>query len=152
MNQIKHINEQRDGLRYPSIDELAGKSSSKYKLVIAAAKRGKEIDLSRLIIYVEDLYKRTQMYIIYAKYGKQNYLPRLGVKDLLEERSGKKFIDMLLDADSTLTIEKIIDDDVKEETEIAMIIKLRGQKQEKEICTGSLFCCFEFLFLSLEDL
>ena len=47
MNQIKHINEQRDGLRYPSIDELAGKSSSKYKLVIAAAKRGKEIDQTR---------------------------------------------------------------------------------------------------------
>lgn len=98
--------------------------------ILEEEQTNKEIDLSRLTIYVEDLYKRTQMYIIYAKYGKQNYLPRLGVKDLLEERSGKKFIDMLLDADSTLTIEKIIDDEVKEETEIAMIIKLRGQKQE----------------------
>lgn len=47
MNQIKHINEDRDGLRYPSIDELTDKSSSKYKLVIAAAKRAKEIDMSR---------------------------------------------------------------------------------------------------------
>lgn len=47
MNQIKHINEDRDGLRYPSIDELTDKSSSKYKLVIAAAKRAKEIDASR---------------------------------------------------------------------------------------------------------
>jgi hypothetical protein len=37
---------------------------------------------------------------------------------------------MLLDADSTLTIEKIIDDEIKEDPEIAMIIKLRGQKQE----------------------
>ena len=46
MNQIKHINEQRDGLRYPSIDELAGKSSSKYKLVIAVAERAHEIDNS----------------------------------------------------------------------------------------------------------
>lgn len=47
MNQIKHINEQRDGLRYPSIDELTDKSSSKYKLVIAAAKRAKEIDATK---------------------------------------------------------------------------------------------------------
>ncbi len=37
-------NKNREGLRYPSIDELATKSSSKYKLVIAAAKRAKEID------------------------------------------------------------------------------------------------------------
>ena len=37
---------ERDGLRYPSIDELTDKSSSKYKLVIAASKRAKEIDLS----------------------------------------------------------------------------------------------------------
>ena len=37
---------ERDGLRYPSIDELTDKSSSKYKLVIAASKRAKEIDVS----------------------------------------------------------------------------------------------------------
>ena len=37
----------KDGMRYPSVDQLSSKSSSKYKLVIAAAKRGKEIDLSR---------------------------------------------------------------------------------------------------------
>ena len=40
-------NKNREGLRYPSIDELANKSSSKYKLVIAAAKRAKEIDESK---------------------------------------------------------------------------------------------------------
>ena len=98
--------------------------------ILEEEQTNKEIDLSKLIIYVEDLYKKAQLYIIYAKYGKQNYLPRLDVKDLLEERSSKKFIDMLLDADYTLTIEKIIDDEIKEDPEIAMIIKLRGQKQE----------------------
>lgn len=33
----------RDGMRYPSIDQLVNKSKSKYKLVIGAAKRAKEI-------------------------------------------------------------------------------------------------------------
>lgn len=47
MSQMENINQERDGLRYPSIDELTDKSSSKYKLVIAAAKRAKEIDASK---------------------------------------------------------------------------------------------------------
>lgn len=37
-----------DGIRYPSIDELTDKTSSKYKLVIAVAKRAKQIDESGL--------------------------------------------------------------------------------------------------------
>ena len=43
---MENMKNERDGLRYPSIDELTDKSSSKYKLVIAASKRAKEIDLS----------------------------------------------------------------------------------------------------------
>ena len=41
---IENMNTERDGLRYPSIDELTNKASSKYKLVIAVAKRAEEID------------------------------------------------------------------------------------------------------------
>ena len=33
----------RDGMRYPSIDQLVNKAKSKYKLVIGAAKRAKDI-------------------------------------------------------------------------------------------------------------
>lgn len=35
---------EKEGIRYPSIDQLTHKSSSKYKLVIAVAKRAHEID------------------------------------------------------------------------------------------------------------
>ena len=35
---------ENDGMRYPSIDQLTRKSSSKYKLVIAVAKRAHQID------------------------------------------------------------------------------------------------------------
>jgi DNA-directed RNA polymerase subunit omega len=35
---------QNEGMRYPSIDQFSGITSSKYKLVIAAAKRAREID------------------------------------------------------------------------------------------------------------
>jgi DNA-directed RNA polymerase omega subunit len=35
----------RESMRYPSVDQLTSMTSSKYKLVIAAAKRAKEIEL-----------------------------------------------------------------------------------------------------------
>lgn len=34
----------KDGMRYPSIDELIDKTNSKYVLVIGAAKRARDID------------------------------------------------------------------------------------------------------------
>ena len=98
--------------------------------ILEEAKTNKNIDLSKLKIYSEDLILQAKMYILYAKYNKHKYLPILRVDDLLEKQGDKKFIDILLDMDENLTLEKIIDDDIKEEQEIAMIIKLRGQKQD----------------------
>jgi len=34
----------RDGMRYPSIDQLISKSQSKYKLVVGCAKRARAIE------------------------------------------------------------------------------------------------------------
>ena len=36
--------ENKDGIRYPSIDQLTLKTHSKYKLVVGAAKRAKELE------------------------------------------------------------------------------------------------------------
>lgn len=38
------MTETNEGMRYPSIDQLISKTSSKYKLVIAVARRAREID------------------------------------------------------------------------------------------------------------
>ena len=42
----------RESMRYPSVDQLTTMTSSKYKLVIAAAKRAKEIEVEEKT-YVE---------------------------------------------------------------------------------------------------
>lgn len=42
----------RESMRYPSVDQLTAMTSSKYKLVIAAAKRAKEIEIEEKT-YVE---------------------------------------------------------------------------------------------------
>lgn len=47
-SQLKIANNEREGMRYPAIDELSSKADSKYKLVIAVAKRAKEIKESGL--------------------------------------------------------------------------------------------------------
>lgn len=36
--------ENTDGIRYPSIDQLTVKTKSKYKLVVGAAKRAKDLE------------------------------------------------------------------------------------------------------------
>ncbi len=41
------------GMRYPSIDQLASKTTSKYKLVIAVAKRAREIEETNKV-YLEN--------------------------------------------------------------------------------------------------
>lgn len=43
---------ERESMRYPSVDQLTAMTSSKYKLVIAAAKSAKEIELDEKT-YVE---------------------------------------------------------------------------------------------------
>ncbi len=39
------VQNNRESMRYPSVDQLTEMTSSKYKLVIATAKRAKEIEL-----------------------------------------------------------------------------------------------------------
>ena len=41
------MNTQNDGLRFPAIDQLVKKTNSKYKLVIACAKRAKELEFGK---------------------------------------------------------------------------------------------------------
>lgn len=38
------ISKEKDGMRYPAIDQLVSKTNSKYKLVIGAAIRAREIE------------------------------------------------------------------------------------------------------------
>lgn len=47
----------KDGMRYPSIDQLASKTTSKYKLVIAAAKRAREIAETH-IVYLDNTHNK----------------------------------------------------------------------------------------------
>ncbi len=53
------MNNETDGIRYPSIDQLVTKTSSKYKLVIGAAKRAKEITAGSEVLIKNHKSKKT---------------------------------------------------------------------------------------------
>ena len=53
------MNNETDGIRYPSIDQLVTKTSSKYKLVIGAAKRAKEITAGSEVLVKNHKSKKT---------------------------------------------------------------------------------------------
>ena len=43
MDLQSHNNHSKDGMRYPAIDQLVTKTTSKYRLVMAAAIRAKQL-------------------------------------------------------------------------------------------------------------
>lgn len=43
MDLQSHVNHAKDGMRYPAIDQLVTKTTSKYRLVMAAALRAKQL-------------------------------------------------------------------------------------------------------------
>lgn len=49
---------ENDGMRYPAIDQLSKKTDSKYKLVIASAKRAKEIDAGDAVLVEKPVSKK----------------------------------------------------------------------------------------------
>lgn len=48
LKKVNHIN--KEGMRYPAIDQLVTKTNSKYKLVIGAAIRARQIDAGDKIL------------------------------------------------------------------------------------------------------
>ena len=53
-NQNNHAN---DGMRYPAIDQLVTKTTSKYRLVMAAAIRAKQIKYKESGIALEEIFE-----------------------------------------------------------------------------------------------
>lgn len=89
------------------------------------------IDLSSLVGDAKNIYEKAKAYIAYAKYNKLMYLSNLTKEELLASNAqGVRMIDVLLELDPELTVNEIIKNNVKEEMEIAMILKLKGYEHK----------------------
>ncbi len=80
--------------------------------------------------YTQNIFEMAEKYIIFARHNYQMYLPSLTKEHLLAEINGKRLIDILLEKDAKTTVDKVLDSNIKEDFEIAMIIRLNGFKQK----------------------
>lgn len=74
---------QNDGMRYPAIDQLITKTTSKYRLVMAAAMRAKEIKYDEEKPLVEEPKNKKSIGIALEEIyeGKITILPETGEKN-----------------------------------------------------------------------
>lgn len=110
--------------------ELVNKDETYIDCVLEKIK-SKQIrfNLNSIYFFGYDVNIVAKFYLAIAKHDMMAYVKELEVKDLLKEYNGKTLLNELLDIDTNLTLEKIIPKKVKNEMEIAIILKSRGIDQ-----------------------
>lgn len=83
-------------------------------------------NLNKISFYGCSVNSIAKFYLAVAKKSMINYLENLNEEDLLREFDEKMLIEELLDLDSELTLNTIINDSVKSNMKIAVILKSRG--------------------------
>ena len=80
--------------------------------------------------HIYDIDVMVKFYIILAKHDMMEYVEDPSKDKLLEKENNRTLLECLLDADSKLTLEKIISRKNKADPEIAFIIKSKGLEQK----------------------
>ena len=123
-------------IRFKTLLLKANLNETYLDIMLNKFNEGLDIDVTPIWIS-GTITQKAKTYLIYAKHDMVEYLPRLEKKDLLEQENGKRLIDELIRIDKQLTVDKVISRKVKEEFEIAMILRLGGAEQ-KEIKLDSI--------------
>lgn len=80
--------------------------------------------------YIMTIDDYVKYYLIIAKHDMMEYVKELTAEDLLKEYDGVTLLNGLLNADSDLTLNKILTKSAKSDPKIAVILKSRGLEQE----------------------
>lgn len=77
-----------------------------------------------------DVNEHIKYYTTIAKHDMMKYIGEIKAEKLLKKYGDKTLLEYLLDADSDLTLNKILSDDLKADPDIAVILKNRGIVQK----------------------
>lgn len=77
-----------------------------------------------------DVNEHIKYYTTIAKHDMMKYIREIKAEKLLKKYGDKTLLEYLLDADSDLTLNKILSDDLKADPDIAVILKKRGIVQK----------------------
>ncbi len=117
-------------LKYVDTDVLLTQisdSTTYLDKILEDVKSGKtKISIKNLLQSSSSVDTKVQYYITLAKHDMVDYVDKLSVDDILENKNGTTLLAGLLDADKNLTINKILSNEVKSDPKVATILKLRG--------------------------
>ena len=120
-------------LAYLDIDtllSLADLNNTYLDILLSEYKKDETIDIV-IDTFGLDFDQKVKIYMKYAQYDAVVYLRRLEKEDLLKEKKGKRFIDVLLEYATEEDVNKIIPARLREDFEIAMILRLHGFEQKE---------------------
>ncbi|MGM9881636.1 MAG: hypothetical protein ACI31S_02195 [Bacilli bacterium] len=143
--QIDYINEEKtvdilykkqmpDLLIKADIKELlssCGDSNTYFDYILdCIAEKKIKASIQKFIYSASSINEYVKCYLAIAKHDMMEYVKELTVEDLLKEYDGITLLNGLLNADSNLTLNKILTESIKADPKIAVILKSRGLEQE----------------------
>lgn len=99
-------------------------------ILLDEVKHGLNVRLGVIDTYNAELKEVAKYYVKLAKHGLIKYVNPVTEEELLEESKGLKFIEYLLKEDKELTINVILKEEVKENLDIATLLKSRKIEQK----------------------
>lgn len=131
--EICNRNNDYDLLEEASISDLLKPIDDTYTyfdfLLDAIANKGLKIRVPSRP-WSSDVNEHIEYYTTIAKHDMMKYIGEIKAEKLLKKYGDKTLLEYLLDADSDLTLNKILSDDLKADPDIAVILKNRGIVQK----------------------
>jgi hypothetical protein len=90
--------------------------------------QGLDFKLSKINKYSDDKAKVAKFYIIVARHGYINHIDRIDEKDLIKDNG--KLLKELLSQDRDLTLNTILSPSIKENFDVAVLLRLNGIEQK----------------------
>ena len=131
--KICYLEQRPDLLEEASISDLLKPIDDTYTyfdfLLDAIANKGLKIRVPSRP-WSSDVNEHIEYYTTIAKHDMMKYIGEIKAEKLLKKYGDKTLLEYLLDADSDLTLNKILSDDLKADPDIAVILKNRGIVQK----------------------
>lgn len=131
--KICYLEQRPDLLEEASISDLLKPIDDTYTyfdfLLDAISNKGLKIRVPSRP-WSSDVNEHIKYYTTIAKHDMMKYIGEIKAEKLLKKYGDKTLLEYLLDADSDLTLNKILSDDLKADPDIAIILKKRGIVQK----------------------
>lgn len=137
INKILYKKERPDLLATNNLDELLVKidDSNTYLDYILECIKSNKFNgvIPKFDFDLDDINDIAKYYLIFAKHDMMNYIKPLKEDDLLKKIDGNTLLELLLNTDSSLTVNKILSERVKYGGKVNVILKAKGLLNDNDV-------------------